>query len=100
MHAKIVFAVVQEDSLTLKQLLHCKENIIPQGAAQHKWLFVLLCGSYLISRFQFLDQLLEDLMGDPCGTLDPELHCLDFYLSHRSLYVPMQGFPGSVSLFS
>lgn len=57
---------------------------VPSGKQWHKRVFVLPCGSYIISRLQFQGWLLKALMvPDPCGTLDPPLNLSDFYLSHR-----------------
>lgn len=84
----------------LKQFLRCKvfslkpnltespvhmEGTVRCRVAQwHKWVFVLPCGSYIISRLQLQHWLLKGLVGDPHGTLDPTLNPPDFYLSHRS----------------
>lgn len=45
---------------------------------------LLFSGSYIISRLQFLDQLLKGLVSDPRSALYPGLNPLEFYLSHKS----------------
>lgn len=62
----------------------CRACGVPSGKQWHKRVFVLPCGSYIISRLQFQGWLLKgSVVPDPCGTLAPPLNPSDFYLSQR-----------------